>query len=243
MLSVVLISILAFLYYIDSTWKPIKSFSLIAMSCIICAVAEIKVYFVLFVFSVILIIVLRKNTVREKIKIIVVALMIIILLFLAYKILLMILPQNVYSLLSISGYLSYDSRTTYAGRTNTIPFIYHYLFNDDFFTSLFGTGLGSNATNFIYELGKSFSELGFIGLGLLLLFLFSVFWQYFNPKMKESRTQERLMSGIYSVVFILGMIAWNCAFTRYVYFNFFFLSLGNVKWIKTSKKIIGVKIA
>lgn len=97
----------------------------------------------------------------------------------------MILPQNVYALFSLAGYLRYDGRSDYAGRTNTIPYVYEHLFRKNFFKSLFGMGLGSSASDYIYELGKSFAEFGFIGLLLILFFCLASFG--FILLLKEKR--------------------------------------------------------
>ena len=140
------------------------------------------------------------------------------------------MPQNVYALFSLAGYLRYDGRSDYAGRTNTIPYVYEHLFRKNFFKSLFGMGLGSSASDYIYELGKSFAEFGFIGLLLILFFLFSIFWFYFAPKRKTLRTQEQLFAAAYAGVALVAIVVWNCTFTRFAYLNFFFLAISSVVW-------------
>lgn len=228
----VALSILAFVYYIDGTWKSIKSFSIIGMSCVICAFAEIKVYFVVFLLAAVGIIAIRKNTLKEKLKIVFSGILIAILLYVAYRILLIVLPDNLYTFFSLQGYLKYEGRSDYAGRTNTIKFIYENLFHENFFRAMFGTGLGSTSSDYIYELGKSFSDFGFIGLGILSAFLVNIFLLYFNPKKNCVHTQERLFCAAYAGVFFIAIVVWNCTFTRFTYLNFFFLAISNVIWSK-----------
>ena len=226
----VALSLLAFVYYLDGTWHPMRSFLILGLSCVICAVSEIIIYFVLLVIGIIGIIAIRKNSFKERIRIIAIGAVIVTLLYFAYRILLMILPQNVYALFSLAGYLRYDGRSDYAGRTNTIPYVYEHLFRKNFFKSLFGMGLGSSASDYIYELGKSFAEFGFIGLLLILFFLFSIFWFYFAPKRKTLRTQEQLFAAAYAGVALVAIVVWNCTFTRFAYLNFFFLAISSVVW-------------
>ena len=226
----VAISLLSLIYYISGTWKAIRSFSLIGMSCVICAFAEIKIYFVLFVIGTIGIIVIRKNSLKDKIKIFIGSVLVAILLYVAYRILLVVLPNNLYAFFSLSGYMSYDGRSTYAGRLNTIPYIYENLFHQNNLKALFGTGLGSNSFEYIYELGKLFSELGFLGLSIIVIFLISIFWFYFSPARKSTRTQEQMFCAVYAIIFFIAIVVWNCTFTRFTYLNFFFLALSSVTW-------------
>jgi hypothetical protein len=235
------ISLLAFAYYLDGTWKAWRSFLLIGMSCVICAFAEIKIFFVLFVIGVVAIIVIRKNSSREKVKIIGAVAVIGMLLFVAYEILLIVLPNNLYAFFSVSGYLSYDGRSNYAGRTNAIPFIYEHLFRNNFFTSLIGTGMGSNSADYIYELGKSFAEFGFVGLAILGVFLLSIFLFYVRQRKKNRQTTEQLFCAVYAGIFLITLVVWNCTFTRFTFLNFFFLALSNVTW-KRSRNFKGRKI-
>lgn len=41
----VALSLLAFVYYLDGTWHPMRSFLILGLSCVICAVSEIKILF------------------------------------------------------------------------------------------------------------------------------------------------------------------------------------------------------
>ena len=232
----VALSLLSFVYYVDKTWHPARCFIMLGMSCVICAVSEIKIYFGLLVLGIIGIVAIRKNDFKERMRIIGIGAVVAALLYLAYRILMVILPQNVYALFSMAGYLQYDGRSDYAGRTNAITYIYEHLFRGDFHKALFGMGLGSSASDYIYELGKSFSEFGFIGLLLILFFLLSIFWLYFSPKRKKLRTQEQLFVAAYAGVFLVAIVVWNCTFTRFTYLNFFFLAISGVVWNKRGEE-------
>lgn len=120
-------------------------------------------------------------------------------------------------------YLAYDSRSTYAGRTNTIPFILSTLFQNAPIRSLFGMGLGTSSTEYIYELGKTFSDLGFIGIVLLGIPLIEPLITWILSS--TSRTSQLFLKTIFSIALIIGIIVWNIPFVRSVNI-FIFLLLG-----------------
>ena len=228
------ISLLAVIYFVDGRWKWKRSVLQIALSCIICALAEIKIFFVMFVIGVFLIFLLRKKNRRQKIRVTIIILGIVGLLIVAYQVLKIVMPENLRVFQSLEGALFYEDRTTYAGRTNTIPFVYHNVFENDWMFALFGTGIGTNAGQYIYELGKSFADLGFIGLGLLMAFLGCVFLSGIYQK-KEYIETEQFSTAIFSIMIVIGVIVWNCLFTRCTYLVFFFLSIRNVKGFRDNE--------
>jgi len=76
--------------------------------------------------------------------------------------------------------------------------------------------------------GKTFSELGFVGVALLLAVPVGVLVSYLRSR-AGGRTPEKLFTAVYAIAFIIAIVAWNCTFTRFAYLNFFFLGLCNVR--------------
>lgn len=224
-----MISIVSMVYYIDGIWKKMRSIIMIGISCVICAFAEIKIFYIVLVISILSILFFKKKNKKERIRIIQVSFSIIILLIIAYQILIYVLPDNLYTFFNIDGALAYEARSTYAGRTNTISYVYNNVFHNDFFNAMFGTGLGSSSSEYIYELGKSFSDFGFIGLSILCGTFVNVFSSSRNV------SSEAFISAIVSIVIVLSIIVWNCTFTRGVYIVFFFLGFRNVSGFQNKK--------
>lgn len=225
----VALSLLGLCCFVSGTWEPLRSFALIGMSCVICAVAEIKIYFVVFAVCAVAAVLLKRHRPAEQRRILLGVALLAVLFFAAYKIIASVLPDNLYTFFNLEGYLRYEGRTDYAGRLNTIPFVYENLFGSDPVRALFGTGAGSSADGYIYELGKTFSEFGFAGTALLFSVPAAVLGAYLRTR-GSARTPEMLFTAVYAVAFIIAVVAWNCTFTRYAYVNFFFLGLNGVRW-------------
>lgn len=223
------LSLLALCCFISGTWGALRSFSLIGMSCVICAAAEIKIFFVVFAVCAVFAVLLKRHRPAEKRRIFAGVALLAVLFLAAYRIIAVVLPGNLYTFFSLEGYLHYEGRTDYAGRLNTIPFIYENLFGRDPVRALFGVGTGSAADDYIYELGKTFSELGFAGVILLFAVPLSVLCCYLRTR-GSGRTPEKLFTAVYAIAFIIAIAAWNCTFTRFAYLNFFFLGLSGVSW-------------
>lgn len=222
------ISLIAIAYYIDKTWPKIFSFFLIIISCIICAFSEVKAFYVIFVITSVLMILFGKKTRKEKVRSISLVVGIVAALYIAWQILLIVFPYNLRAF-NISGYISYDSRTNYAGRLNTISYVYKHLFKNKFIFSIFGAGLGSENFLYIYEQGKTFSECGFIGLILLYSGLIANFLLYVKSNHKGHASPELLISSVMSVGAIIAIVIWNCTFTRFTYLYFYFLAISFVR--------------
>lgn len=233
-------SILATIYYIDGKWGALKSLFLIAMSCIICALAEIKIFFVIFVISLILVFIFHKSDMQQKIRLIAAFIGIGFLFVVAYHIIELILPNNLYTFFNISGALSYENRTDYAGRTNTISFLWDNLYNHNYISAMIGKGLGSYSTNYIYELGKMFADGGFIALSLLYLFLLSLFIRG-SVLERSTVSSERFFVSIMAVAIMVSIVVWNATFTRSTYLVFFFLSIGYVTYLPRRKIKVRLK--
>lgn len=227
------LSILSIVYYLDGKWGAVKSLLLIAISCIICALAEIKIFFVIFILSIFLIFIFQKSKTVRKTRIISATAGISLLFLVAYKIIEMVLPDNLYTFFNVTKALSYENRTEFAGRTNTISFLWDNLFYHDYVSAIFGKGLGSYSVNYIYELGKMLADGGFISVVLLYLFLLSLFIRGTFTRDKDMQC-ERLIVSIIAFVVMMSIVVWNCTFTRSTYIVFFFLGLGNVAYKSTN---------
>jgi len=229
------LSILSIVYYLYGKWGAMKSLILIAVSCIICALAEIKIFFVIFLSSIILIFIFQKSETVKKLRIISTTAGVSLLFLIAYKIIEIVLPNNLYTFFNVTKALSYENRTEFAGRTNTISFLWNNLFYHDYVSAIFGKGLGSYSVNYIYELGKMLADGGFISVILLYSFLLSLFLRGTLTRGKNKQS-ERLIVSIIAFVVMVSIIVWNSTFTRSTYLVFFFLAIGNAAY-KSTKSI------
>lgn len=233
------LSLLAVVYFMSHIWSFTRSFLIIICSSMVCAFAEIKIYYVLFLVGIVIILMLQKKTINQFLKSILILFAIVLAFFLAYQILLEYFPYNLNSFFSVNNYIRYDERSDYAGRLNTIPFIYNNLFINNIFTSFFGTGLGSNSSNYIYELGKIFSDLGFIGI---IAFAFTLLTPTIQVWRSKERNAEQLFVAVFSIIVGIGIVVWNIPFVRAAnIIVFFFLSIENRKWKTKYKVSIGEK--
>ena len=221
------ISLLAFVYYLAGEWNLYKSMYLLAISSLICAIAEIKIYFIIFIICAVFIVIFQKRNLRETIRFLIMILGIVVLFYVAYQVIKLVLPNNLQTFFSLNKSLSYEHRTTYAGRTNTIPFILENTFQYNKISSIFGGGLGSYSHEFIYELGKTFSDFGFIGVILLYGFLLI---NVFKPLMKVNISSEELFVSSFSLGTMISIVVWNALFTQTTYVIFFFLGISSVSY-------------
>lgn len=221
------LSVVSVAYFIDNIWNKFFCVLEIMASCLVCAFAEVKAYYILFVICVVLMILIRKNTLKEKLMVLRILLIICAILYIAWIVLSIIFPYNLRAFQSLAAYKQYDGRNDYAGRLNTLQYIYSHLFNNNFWDAFWGNGLGSECNNYIYELGKTFSDLGVIGVSLLGLFLGSIFTIYITQKEK---TSEALICSIMAIGAIVSIVIWNCTFTRFSYIFFFFLAISDKKY-------------
>ena len=216
---------MAIVYYIDGNNNKYINLAMLGISFIVCAFAEIKIYFVVILICSLVIFIARCEDHKKRKKIIFMIFIGLLLLFIAYKILQKYMPKNLYAFFSMANYIKYDQRTDYAGRLNTLSFIYDNLFKHDFFKTLLGVGIGSSNGEYIYELGKSFSEFGMIGFILLVAFFISVFLSGFL----NNRTSGNMISSAFAIAGLISIVVWNCTFTRITYFVFFTLGLSQIQ--------------
>ena len=138
-----------------------------------------------------------------------------------------------YTFFNVTKALSYENRTEFAGRTNTISFLWDNLFYHDYISAIFGKGLGSYSVNYIYELGKMLADGGFISvIFALFIFLLSLFIRGTITRGKNKQS-ERLIVSIIAFVVMISIIVWNSTFTRSTYLVFFFLAIGNAAYKST----------
>lgn len=233
------LSLLAVVYFMSHVWSFARAFLIIICSSMICAFAEIKIYYILFLVGIIIILMLQKKTLNQFLKSLLILATLILAFFLAYQILLAYFPYNLNSFFSVNNYIKYDERADYAGRLNTIPFIYNNLFMNNLFKSFFGTGLGSNSSNYIYELGKIFSDLGFIGIAAFAFTLLTPIIQAWRSK---ERNSEQLFVAVFSIIVGIGIVVWNVPFVRAAnIIVFFFLAIQNRKWKNKYEVSLGEK--
>ena len=224
----VALSVLAVIYYLYGNWSPWRSIFIVGISAAYCAFAEVKAYYVVLLAGVVLFFILQKQSNSSVAKNLITIIAVGLMFYLAYVILSIIFPNNLAALFSVNDYIRYDSRSTYAGRLNTIPFIFSNEFMGNYVKSFVGSGIGTSASNYIYELGKTFSELGFIGLGLLVFAFISPFITYMTEKKK---TAEQFFVATLSILMIVGIDIWNVPFVRSIgVIIFFFLGIANVRW-------------
>lgn len=224
------LSILSTIYYLDGKWKLFQSLFIIGISAAFCAFAEVKVYYVVFTLSILIIFILRLTSNENYMRGILVIVTIIVIFYLAYLILEVVLPNNLATLFNFNDYVQYDSRSNYAGRLNTIPFILNNQFFNSKFLATFGSGLGTSSSLYIYELGKSFSEVGFLGLCFLVIAIICPFIQYLFDK---NKTSEKLFVAVFSVDLLISIVVWNIPFVRVaVILVFFFIGIANTRWTK-----------
>lgn len=228
----VALSILSIIYYLFGKWSPWRSIFVIGISAAFCAFAEVKAYYIVLLVGVVLIFIFQKRNKSSVSKDLITLFAVGLMFYLAYVILSIVFPDNLATLFSVDDYVRYDSRSTYAGRLNTIPFVFTNQFMGSIPASLVGSGIGTSAGKYIYELGKSFGDFGFIGLLFLIFAFLSPFITYVGQK---KQTAEQFFVAILSVLMIIGIDIWNVPFVRSIgVIIFFLLGIINVEWTENN---------
>lgn len=227
MLSLTL-SIIAIVYYIDQKWKPLKSAVAIGSSCVVCAFAEVKAYYVLLLISFLLVLFLKSEDKKTRKRIAFFCILLGMLLFVAYKILEVVMPENLNVFFSLSSYLKYEKYGAHggAGRLSTISYIYVNVFKKDIVKTLFGLGVGSVSNAYAYTIGKIFVSFGIIGTLLLLLWYASVIWSNIRYVRISS---ESTIGIVLAVIMTATLFIWNGTFTQLVFLVFWVLGCVRVK--------------
>lgn len=233
-----IMALLAIIYYIDGVWSAVRSGGMVLATCIVCALAEIKIFYVMLVIAVILIVfikALRDHDNKRTRRILGTIIAIIAVLYVAYRILTIVMPENLRVFQNLSNAVFYEERSTYAGRTNAISFISEHQFNNNHGLCIFGNGLGDSAYNYIYELGKVFSEQGYLGIILLVLMLLGSGIQNF---FKIEMASMKVFNMIYGVMMLISVVVWNTTFTRAAGLVFIALGFQNVNYINKEERKI-----
>ena len=229
------ISVIAMVYFIDKKWSAGKTLYAIGTSCIVCAFAEIKAYYILILAAFIVTFFFRCNNQKVRRKIINFILIVGILFWAAYKILQAVFPANLEIFFNISSYVLYEEYGARggAGRLSTIPYIYNTVFNKNIVDTLFGVGLGSAANDYAYTVGKIFISFGAIGMGMFLLWLITVFMENCRRVKKSS---EALICMVMAAMVFVTMLVWNGLFTQTCFLVFWILGAYNITINQTKIK-------
>lgn len=223
----ILISIVAMVYFLDKKWTMLKMIYAIGSSCLVCAFAEIKAYYVLLLFAFFVAFFFRCDDPKLRKKIISFVFVAVLLLFAAYKVLEVIFPANLSTFFNLSQYIMYEQYGAHggAGRLTSISYIYNNVFDGDIIKTLFGCGLGRIANDYVYTIGKLFVAFGTVGLLLFLIWLMYVCVKYCkNIKMNS----ENLISVILALMILATLFVWNALFTQVVFLIFWFLGCHSV---------------
>lgn len=213
-----------------------KTLILIGVPGIISALSEIKIYYVLVVLAAIIVILFSSSNHKEllrRIKIIIIG---VALLAVAIYVLYTVMPQNMAAFISVNKWITYEDYSTYyngigVGRTNQFSYVIQNEFKGDLFTSLFGKGLGYDATYIPYEMGRFFCNFGIIGIILLFIFLLSRVVLCFESRNKYP---EMMFCMVCLLTFVVVMFVWNASFNRMSILWFTIFGLVSVKKLKNT---------
>lgn len=232
MLSLI-ISIVAIVYFIDEKWSVIKTSVAIGTSCVICAFAEVKAYYVLLVIAFILIIMFRFNNAKARKKVFDILLLLAFLLIVAYKILEVVLPDNLAVFFNIRGYIGYENYGAQggAGRLTTLRYIYNNVYMGDIMKTLFGLGLGSSANGYAYTVGKLFISFGAIGIILLGIW----YAEIVILNIKRIKKSESLICTVMIAMLVITLFVWNGTFTSFVFIIFWVLGCSGLTTDETRR--------
>ena len=151
----------------------------------------------------------------------------VLLLYIAYKILEMVFPENLATFFDLSHYMLYEKYGAHggAGRLNSIQYIYNDVFKKNIFETLIGQGLGSVENEFVYTIGKLFVSFGVIGVMLLLGW---VLYLFFKCMKKAKESSENLIEVVILVMIVISSFLWNSLFTQMTYIIFWLLGINNI---------------
>lgn len=221
------LSIVALSMFFSDKWSYKKSVVILIASSIICAISEIKMYFIILIAVFILMIVIMSKDLKKTLQ---VFFAFGLTLFVGYYLLMKYFPQNVKMLTNLNVIIDYDrygSRNT-AGRLNSLRYVTRYEFDYSLLKCIFGSGLGSyknGVGTYVYDLGICYMDTGYLGLVLYGLFL------YQNVKMairvRKIMPVNYVMTILMVFMMVISFFCWNATFTRAGYCCFFILGLFN----------------
>lgn len=221
-----LISVTAMVYFIDKKWSKYKMIYAIGSSCLICAFAEIKAFYILILLAFFVAFFFRcgnRCLMKNVIKFAVIG---IVLLIIAYKILEVIFPANLSTFFNLSQYVLYEQYGARggAGRLTSLSYIYKQVFKYNVWQTLIGKGLGAIANEYAYTIGKLFVSFGVVGL---LLFIGWIFGLTTRRLKTVKYSSESLISVIVIMMIIVTLFVWNALFTQIVFLIFWILGIHN----------------
>lgn len=230
-----LISIIAMVYFIDKKWSKTKMIYAIGASCLICAFAEIKAYYILIVIAFFILFFLRCSSRKLRKRVFYFIVIGAVLLIMAYKILEIIFPANLSAFFNLSQYILYEEYGARggAGRLNSLSYIYEHDFKNNVLQTLIGSGLGGISNKYVYTIGKLFVSFGFIGL---LLFLGWVIYLITKRLKTVKYSSESLISIITLLMILVTLFVWNSLFTEIVFLIFWILGSHNASHCSSQDK-------
>lgn len=215
-------------YYLKRKLPARRCIAMIGMACVTSALAEIKAFFVLFFIGAIMSISINMCNRKLFYKIIKISILVIVGMSVAYIIMLIIIPENLYAFKSLDNWAFYESyeteRTGGLGRMTQISWLYDNEFDKSFSGAMFGKGLGYNTSVVVYELGKLFLNFGIIGLTQFLLF---IFWGAIKLFKISKYRPEAAISFIMFVLFVPMIVVWNTTFNRMSMLLFVVIAIGS----------------
>lgn len=213
-----------------------QSVAMILMACYSCALAEIKAFYVLFLFGVVLILLFD-----HKDKCILRRMLLLILLgsiglLAAFFILFKIMPENMYAFAGVGKWVAYESyetgRAGGMGRMTQIQYIYSRVFDHNAVEAFVGKGLGADISWVPYELGKLFLNFGILGSGLFFFFLLT---RAAGSYRYRKKVPESMVSMVMCILTIPCMVVWNATLNRMAMLLFVILAIGPTNSLKQTK--------
>ena len=222
-----ILSIIAMVYFIDAKWSAGKMLYTIGSSCVVCALAEIKAYYVMLAMTFVVAFLFRWKDQALRKRIFRFILIAVAMFAVAYKILELIFPYNLATFFDLSHYILYEQYGARggAGRLSTVSYVYNNVFRDDVLKILLGCGLGSASNEFAYTIGKMLVSFGTIGMGLFLLWLFLLGIKHIK---RINCGSEDIICLIMVIMIFVAMFVWNGVFTQMHFLIFWMLGSYNI---------------
>lgn len=216
---------------INKEVSRVVSISMIIISCIVCAVDEIKAYYVMLIVGIVALLVGAKMSRKTRHWAFLIVLGIILLLIIVYRIYVICVPQNnLMAFRGLDNYIRYEAYGTQQGkgygRLTQLAYVWENAFHENIGLAIIGMGSGTYMYNNIYEFGKIFFNFGFIGLILNVMFVVSL---YVKLTRKGSGDTKEIVSIAMCPVILLCCFAWGL-YNRSGFMAFWALALGDRKF-------------
>lgn len=223
-----LISCLCVVHYIHNSWARWKCVSGIILSFVTCALSEVKAFFVVFVIDLVIITFSQMKSKVTRRKVIIVLTIAVIAFAIAWKILSIIMPENLKYFTNINLYISYEEYGARGGvgRLNQFSYVYENVFNSSFFPALIGKGTGSATGYYAYEFPILFHEEGLVGILLFFVFLVSCFISGYKLCKKNRSQSYGIFLVMWSADVFISLFLWNATFAKPMPIIFIFLGAG-----------------